>query len=70
MSKEIETRPQEIKQPLKMEVKTLVPWMIILIMVTFLGGVASGWIARSDQVNQIKSEVAHALQVAQAPVKK
>lgn len=63
-----ELRPQYIKQPLKMEVKVLVPWMIILVLAALIAGIATGWVARSNQQAEIKAAVSE--QLAQLQPKK
>lgn len=65
-----EIRPKQKRQ---VEVKTLVPWLIILVIVVGFIGVVTGWTLRSDQLSQIKAEVAEQLKAtatAQTPVKK
>lgn len=57
MKKEITTRPQEVKQPRKMEIKVLVPWMIILVLAALVSGLVVGWTARSNEQAAIKAEV-------------
>ncbi len=64
MSKE----QKQTKQPRKVEVKTFVPWMIILVIIVALAGTALGWVIRSDQLSQIKAEVSE--QVKSVSVKK
>jgi hypothetical protein len=62
MSKE----QKQSKQARKMEVKTLVPWMIIVLIVVAFVGMVIGWSLRSDQVSQIKAEVAEQVGVVKA----
>jgi hypothetical protein len=64
--KKADLRPQEPKQALKWEVKTLVPWIIILVLAALATGAMLGWTARSNQVSEIKAEVATQLAETQS----
>lgn len=69
MSKEIVKRPQEISNKAAWYKSALLPWVIIVVLMAFVGGAVMGWTARSNQVADVKAEVASQL-ASQAPVKK
>ena len=50
MSKQNELRPQTLKTPRKVEVKTALPWVLIVLMVALAGGFLAGWATRSSYV--------------------
>lgn len=58
MSKKEQTRTQVPKQPKTVQVKLLVPYMIILVMAVSLASLVTGWMLRSAHYSEIKAEVA------------
>lgn len=60
MSSKKELRPQTLKQPLKVEVKTAVPWMLILLIAAAGAAFVGGWQARSSELTM--SDVQWAVQ--------
>lgn len=45
-----DNRPQTPKQPLKVEVKTALPWTLIVLAIAGFAAFVAGWNFRSEQV--------------------
>lgn len=66
-------RPQELKQPMRVEVKTMLPWTIIAIVVALATGFYFGWTERSGQmleVSEVKAIISDYLKPSDVTAKK
>ena len=66
------TRPQSVKRPMQVEVKTAVPWALIVIAIALATGFWFGWTQRSGQVvtrAEVTAEVMQQMN-SQEPAKK
>lgn len=59
------SRPATLKQPRTVEVKTMIPWVLILLIAVFTLGSVTGWTARTEQINQVQVEVSRQLTLAE-----
>lgn len=56
MKKQSTTTPK-IKAPKSVEIKTALPWTLIIIAIVGFVGFYQGWTARSTQVTEVRAQV-------------
>lgn len=52
------TKHQEAKPPKTIAISVLVPWVLVIILITAFAGLVAGWNWRSVAVNEIEHKVA------------
>lgn len=61
-----EQTTEVIKTAKTVEIKLLVPWAIITIMLIAVAGLITGWTLRSNDYGRVKAEAAHMVQLSKS----